>query len=897
MKKLLSVVLATLMILGVFPLVLPQTVIAENTPERIAYLDAENGTDVAAEEDATLRLGDPNKAFKYFDDAYNALCPAGGTILFTAPYGYEETRVIGLKTHYGEIKITANGNMDNYWMLGLYDESTPAFIWYSVKFGGPVLIDDICLLDVEGVQEYIFANFNRLVIGENVQCTKATMSGTEISSKTQHTAPSSNGIAICGGALSCETGVYKRDTSVTVKSGYWRAISGGSRHEGTSKVASYDGTFRVNFEGGATNYIIGGNWGGGAHCGGQFYVSVSGGLVKNIYLGSQDDYGVTLRNSFLIWTGGVIGNGKQDGNFDIVTGKSDANITLLYGGDVEVASASTSAFDSDKNGCYVIPRNVGSGFVSGGVTTGITYKKNLNVIKLPEGNNPIVYVDQANGSAYGDGSEGDPVNSYLTAMAMLSQTGGTIKLLSNYTMSNLDCSAMYSFREPDHANPIVVDGQDYSFSKEDANGDNTVIKNTRTFSSPRGFDNYILSGDTTFTNIVFDFASEVNFSANYNKLVMDTGVVRENPSIGIFLLGGNYYPRDYIEDTETYVRRDAYNASFEPYYADWSDADTSITVRSGRFWVSAFSRLVHAINSGNAKYGVHYGNGTVNIEGGTVTNLYGAPTNSSTATAENVTINISAGSVDTLFCGGASTTQGIITGSATANISGNASVSAFSNVNTCDNYTLNVNNDYATYLAAKGAVGSFATVKSEILAPVFGDSDFGVRYDSEGSYSLRYVSDILAAQFEEYNIVELGVFVKLRDNENAFAYFNGKESFRGISEDENVNNVNTDTKIAKSVVYVKDKGIDRYMWAGEGDTTVDYVAPLVELDVANSETEFAFRPYIVIVGSNGAHERTILGETAYASISAIVDEILNGADPENYTDKQAIAAQIQAEIR
>ena len=101
MKKLLSVVLATLMLLSVFPLALPQNVTAATT-ERIAYFDQQNGDDDTAE------LGNRNKAFATLKAAYNALTPEGGKLVFLSTNSVlDNSDITGLNAHYGEITITS----------------------------------------------------------------------------------------------------------------------------------------------------------------------------------------------------------------------------------------------------------------------------------------------------------------------------------------------------------------------------------------------------------------------------------------------------------------------------------------------------------------------------------------------------------------------------------------------------------------------------------------------------------------------------------------------------------------------------------------------------------------------------------------------------------------------
>ena len=170
MKKLLAVLLATLTVFAVFPVALSQEITAVTT-DNVAYLDAAKGNDT------TAALNDKNKPYATFKAAYNALAPEGGKLLFTAPYNVEQLSITGLKEHHGEIVITADGNYDNYWFMAAYDTALGYYRQYTVKFAGPVTIENIALVESGKTTkapslaaEYIFANFNPLTIGNGVKC-------------------------------------------------------------------------------------------------------------------------------------------------------------------------------------------------------------------------------------------------------------------------------------------------------------------------------------------------------------------------------------------------------------------------------------------------------------------------------------------------------------------------------------------------------------------------------------------------------------------------------------------------------------------------------------------------------------------------------------------------------
>ena len=274
MRKLLSVLLATLMVLAVFPMAIPQTVTA-STGDRIAYFDDESG------DDSTATLGDESKPYKTLKAAYNALAPEGGTLMFLSTNSViNNADMTGLKTHRGEITITSK-NDDVFWAFARYNTSAAAWAEYVFKLGGPVTID-IDLVTYKSKCEWIYANYNPITISENVNCYEAAMATDgSVTSKTQITA--SNGSANASNLISILGGSVNRaenyNTSVTVNGGAWRVVAGGTRSTTGTTTAPYkmNGTFFVNFNGGFAAYLFATNWKNTQ--GGQAFVNVNGGHI------------------------------------------------------------------------------------------------------------------------------------------------------------------------------------------------------------------------------------------------------------------------------------------------------------------------------------------------------------------------------------------------------------------------------------------------------------------------------------------------------------------------------------------------------------------------------------------------------------------------------------------
>ncbi|MBE6641086.1 MAG: hypothetical protein E7619_05815 [Ruminococcaceae bacterium] len=910
MKKLLAVLLATLTVFAVFPVALSQEITAVTT-DNVAYLDAANGNDT------TAALNDKSKPYATFKAAYNALAPGGGKLLFTAPYNVEQLSITGLKEHHGEIVITADGNYDNYWFMAAYDTAVGYYRQYTVKFAGPVTIENIALVESGKTTkapslaaEYIFANFNPLTIGNGVKCySSKPVEGASIAVKptvsavTEYTTSTGTGISINGGALSIKVNSIgstdsptyahrlnqiKRDTCVTVNSGAWRAVVGGARHD-IATTTAYNGNYRLYINGGNILGVIGANWGINdttPHAGGQSYIYMTGGTVTTLHTGHQSIGNAPLRNSILVWTGGKITG-------DIAV-RNKKDTVILYGGDVSFAAAGDAG--------VVTPYTGAAAFTSGsdvrmlacnGQSCAIRPRdgSQFTVLPLVSSEGQTVYVDQQNGKLCGTGAENDPVSSYQVALAMFNQVGGNIVLAGDYTFSNDDTTSLYAFREPDHK-LVTVNGGGYAVSNVASSLDTVALK-SGSFTVSAGFDNYILSGDTTFKNIDLAFLNDMHFSANFNHLVMDENVEVTSEK-AVILLGANYYPAGREAGGNTY------NANFRPQFANHSTDDTHITVKSGNFRVSAFSRVLHGDKV------LPYGNGTVDVLGGTVTTLYGssieADYNSAFSAANSTVINISGGVVETLYMGGAYQDAGTV-GSLTVNVSDKGIVEEFNNMDNCTGTaTYNITNGYLNY---KRAIDAFKDVDTTnvIINPQMDDIafnivEYGAKYVGPDNYGLRASFSIGSSYFEEnadfYNIVEMGVLVKASANENALTYIKGKDFYpTSLEAAENTENYDPDTKIAKSIAYVKGADINNYKYAGPeaDDTNVYFTAPITQLTAAHGETMFTFMPYVVVADAADGEHMVVYGEAYEQNLYLVVYALAEGIESEEEcTDDATLAA-------
>ncbi len=840
MKKLLSVVLAALMIFSVIPFVLPQAVTATIT-DRIAYLDATNGDDDSA------GLGNKSKAFKTFEAAYGALCPEGGTLVFTAPYTMVE--VLELPAHYGEIVITADVKADDYWQ---FNNSAGG----RLIFGGPVTIENIRMHAVQN--SYIHANFNKLIIGEGVQCENTL--GTALS----ETGSTAGKIAIMGGSNNSQ----HQNTSVTVNSGVWRVVVGGGR--GTTKTAN--GTYEININGGYIPTVIGGNWNAGTtvqHCGGQAYITVSGGKIGTLLVGGQYDKQLTFLDSLVLYTGGSI--------TDIKAYRTAGMVSLVYGGDVELgAFAPAPYFELEAAPAGSSAGRVYEGYLSGVKLTTFT-ACSLNVIPMATGDSPVIYVSDEAPLA-GDGSEEHPLRYLNQAIAVLSQTGGTIKLAKDYTFTPDETTSNSEYSEFHHDGAITIDGQGkysligLSSTRCEETVHNFAVAHTGALAT------YYLNGDTTFKDLTISAPRDMGIAANFNHLTLDNvKTAGTNPVIRLY--GAVYKHYNHL----------SYSTGFRAAYASWSDKDTYISVtgesNDGTFRIYGFSRFLAAGEGDKVNCPLtddekllHYpGTAHITVEAGKINDIFPAMIyeedleNGKTSyrldhTAAAAEVNIGGiARVNNVWTGGDANGCSLA-GDLVCNVYGDCIVSNFGAIDNCDGTRYyNVNNNLLTYLKA---VEKFTGVKdnisisSSLRMPVFLQKGFGYKNVSEDSYGLRASFAIEATEYfvengDKYNIVEMGVLVKTATNTNDITYIKGKDFYpTALEAVEHTENYDPATLIAKSIVYVKDADINNYNYAGQdaGDDSVYFTAPITELTSEHLDMQFVFVPYVVLADAvDGEH--------------------------------------------
>ena len=192
----------------------------------------------------------------------------------------------------------------------------------------------------------------------------------------------------------------------------------------------------------------------------------------------------------------------------------------------------------------------------------------------------------------GDGSsESSPLGSLDAAYAALGENGGTIHVVDTLTLTS-------NFTEPTHTGTVTV------------TGGKLAINDIR----------YLLNGPTTFENIKMH--GDGNFFhviAQFNPIVFGEGIevsgfgTFATASKSIAIIGGVHKDYDRYEDSSLYSK------------------DPSITVKSGKAFIIAFSRNINKTFSGTAY---------VNLEGGEFSKIYFG---SSNGTGNNAVVNISGG--------------------------------------------------------------------------------------------------------------------------------------------------------------------------------------------------------------------------------------------------------------
>ena len=826
-KKLLSALLAALLVLSMIPFAFAGTV-AATEPGNVAYLT--DGGD-----DETAELNSASAPYGTFKAAYSALCPAGGTIKIVGAYGTSEGTITGLSVHYGKITITGNDS-SSYWQC-----SHPTANGATIKFGGEVEITNIRLY--APFQMYFVANHSRITMGEGIVCENTL--GTALAQGS-----GSGKISVLGGTFN---GNNFEDSWIVVKSGVYRTIAGGARPNtqlSADETHPMFGTAYIFFEGGTTNYIIATNWAEGASvkaAGGGAYVYVSGGIVNEMQMGGQNAEQFAFSDVITVYTGGWIKFFRS--------GQVSARTLVFYGGDI-----SSDYANMELGNQYNTDNGNNDIFVNGdGQASKLRpVQVPMNIIPLRTGDDQVVYLGKAAGgpavAARASGTEEAPTYSLAAAIALLTYSGGTIVLNANYTIANIESTGAYRFNEPYHAKPITITG---ATAATKLSGQ-TPVNNTRTkqitnsssYTMPFGLDVYNLCGDTTFENITLDFQrTGSNIAANFHHLTIGAGVTTTNM---IRLAGATVAQEKTILTPYTSGR-------YLPY-SRWSDADTFITLEDGNtgtWWITAFARVDGQATLPEGFDLAYPGTAHVTINGGYVDALYPAPTNKRAATGANAVIAINGGTVNRLYDGGYDAGNGAVSDSIDITVGENATVKNYVNINNSnpETFDVKVNSTYSSYLIAKNTYTQ-ANVTTDITADTYRDSidtvlGFGLKDNGADGVKIRYGAKLkdYIVDDPDFTVKEFGVLIKNANNATSLECFDSDAQ------------LTYQNKVAKKIAYKAGTEINYYAYDPANGNDVQFYTTLTGISEARYETEYVFRAYMVVT-VNGVDQVVYGAESA-----------------------------------
>ncbi|MBQ7171726.1 MAG: family 43 glycosylhydrolase [Clostridia bacterium] len=220
-----------------------------------------------------------------------------------------------------------------------------------------------------------------------------------------------------------------------------------------------------------------------------------------------------------------------------------------------------------------------------------------------------VYLDPANGSDAASGKSPTAALATLPAAIKAVASGGRIVLMSALSLTG---SASEQFVEPTHAGEIVITSVD---GGTDYRASGAVL-------SLQGGMVYALGGPTVFEELKINTGSgNTVIAARFNALTMGEGLTMT--SSNLILLGGYEGPK---KGTPT-------------------NRNSSLTVKSGTYrFLVGFSR-----NKGDGNL-TYTGTARITVEGGTITEIYGASTVNHYS--GSLSVKISGGKVTTLHTGG-----------------------------------------------------------------------------------------------------------------------------------------------------------------------------------------------------------------------------------------------------
>jgi len=423
------------MLFSAFPAAMPA--LAAET-EKTVYLDAAGGNDSA---DGSS----PSSAFKTLPAAITALAASGGRIVITSDLSLtgSEASQFQEPTHTGKIVISSKDSTKDY---GTTLKLQGGMVY---ALNGPTEFADV-KIDTGKGNTVIAAQFNPLVIGENVTCSGANT-------------------FLLGGYQTPKAGSnVNKNSSITVKSGTFGAVVGFSRTKGAG-TQTYTGKAMINVYGGSIGTVYGAS----------LYNHFSGSLDVKVYGG----------NIATLSTGG-----------DVTRRLNGTSNIEIYGGTVKIINIANAIGDTtiklDGGAITAITEEFRSTTIQSDASAAIrtlSYNSlSFTAEKIQKLSGKIIDKISSYGTAYlkegatGSGkNENDPTGNISTAIELVGNGGGNVAVIGSYTLSE-------GFTEPAHQADIgfisfgdgsalkLSDGASYTLSGNTVfgipvNGKNTTI--------------------------------------------------------------------------------------------------------------------------------------------------------------------------------------------------------------------------------------------------------------------------------------------------------------------------------------------------------------------------------------------------------------------------------------
>ena len=322
----------------------------------------------------------------------------------------------------------------------------------------------------------VVGQYNHITFGEGVKMT--------------FTGESDAGLWVVGGYQSPDNNVaVDLDSHITIKSGTYHRVIGGSRQNWNNKEAglTYTGTHRIEVLGGKIDILLGGSY--AKHICDSAEITVNGGEIRQLYVGGDDTR--RLENeATVVLSGGKIG----DVFVNNIIG--EANVTACG---TEIGTLSLSYKTDNLSEMARLKNKVQTLYYDAHYYTdaqieafGATFDKVENITR--------VYA--ASGAKGSGKTEQDPA-SFADAFATAASSKATLIVLNNLTVND--------FAEPAHSVPVTVKGATDKVT--------LTLKGT-----------YTLAGETVFTGV--KLAGDGTWNAAEGMLRIEADAkVSGNPSV------------------------------------------------------------------------------------------------------------------------------------------------------------------------------------------------------------------------------------------------------------------------------------------------------------------------------------------------------------------------------